>query len=78
GKVLAMYGGVDYTQQYVNNATRRDYQVGSTFTSSSPRSDEYEQSPQSSGSLLVVTNGMWEDHRFGPGQLSANHRPADP
>ncbi|QES06302.1 penicillin-binding protein [Streptomyces venezuelae] len=31
GKVLAMYGGVDYTQQYVNNATRRDYQVGSTF-----------------------------------------------
>ncbi|MFJ8658687.1 transglycosylase domain-containing protein [Streptomyces sp. NPDC093795] len=31
GRVLAMYGGVDYTQQYVNNATRRDYQVGSTF-----------------------------------------------
>ncbi|WP_405853767.1 penicillin-binding protein [Streptomyces sp. NBC_00090] len=30
-KVLAMYGGIDYTQQYVNNATRRDYQVGSTF-----------------------------------------------
>ncbi|MFI1941683.1 transglycosylase domain-containing protein [Streptomyces purpureus] len=31
GKVLALYGGVDYTRQYVNNATRRDYQVGSTF-----------------------------------------------
>nr|WP_234334926.1 transglycosylase domain-containing protein [Streptomyces sp. NRRL S-118] len=31
GKVVAMYGGVDYTRQYVNNATRRDYQVGSTF-----------------------------------------------
>ncbi|MEU9297660.1 transglycosylase domain-containing protein [Streptomyces sp. NPDC048266] len=31
GEVLAMYGGVDYTRQYVNNATRRDYQVGSTF-----------------------------------------------
>ncbi|MFE4700553.1 transglycosylase domain-containing protein [Streptomyces sp. NPDC056738] len=31
GKVLAMYGGIDYTKQYVNNATRRDYQVGSTF-----------------------------------------------
>ncbi|ORT61566.1 transglycosylase domain-containing protein [Streptomyces sp. CB03238] len=31
GKVLAMYGGVDYTRQFVNNATRRDYQVGSTF-----------------------------------------------
>ncbi|WP_406000593.1 transglycosylase domain-containing protein [Streptomyces sp. NBC_00829] len=31
GKVLAMYGGVDYIRQYVNNATRRDYQVGSTF-----------------------------------------------
>ncbi|GAA4918058.1 transglycosylase domain-containing protein [Streptomyces coeruleoprunus] len=30
-KVVALYGGVDYTQQYVNNATRRDYQVGSTF-----------------------------------------------
>ena len=26
-----MYGGIDYTKQYVNNATRRDYQVGSTF-----------------------------------------------
>lgn len=31
GEVVAMYGGVDYTRQYVNNATRRDYQVGSTF-----------------------------------------------
>ncbi|MFF1761943.1 transglycosylase domain-containing protein [Streptomyces sp. NPDC058266] len=31
GQVLAMYGGIDYTKQYVNNATRRDYQVGSTF-----------------------------------------------
>jgi membrane peptidoglycan carboxypeptidase len=31
GEVVAMYGGVDYTKQYVNNATRRDYQVGSTF-----------------------------------------------
>ncbi|MEU9195716.1 transglycosylase domain-containing protein [Streptomyces hundungensis] len=31
GKVLAMYGGIDYTKQYVNNATRRDFQVGSTF-----------------------------------------------
>ncbi|MEU8521434.1 transglycosylase domain-containing protein [Streptomyces sp. NBC_01216] len=31
GHVLALYGGVDYTKQYVNNATRRDYQVGSTF-----------------------------------------------
>ncbi|MFI0238961.1 transglycosylase domain-containing protein [Streptomyces sp. NPDC016845] len=31
GKVLAMYGGIDYTKQYVNNATRRDYQVGSSF-----------------------------------------------
>lgn len=31
GHVVAMYGGVDYTRQYVNNATRRDYQVGSTF-----------------------------------------------
>ncbi|MEW1610483.1 MULTISPECIES: transglycosylase domain-containing protein [unclassified Streptomyces] len=31
GEVVALYGGVDYTRQYVNNATRRDYQVGSTF-----------------------------------------------
>ncbi|MFJ8936364.1 transglycosylase domain-containing protein [Streptomyces sp. NPDC102365] len=31
GKVLAMYGGIDYTKQYYNNATRRDYQVGSIF-----------------------------------------------
>ncbi|MCX4629676.1 transglycosylase domain-containing protein [Streptomyces sp. NBC_01443] len=31
GKVIAMYGGIDYTKQYVNNATRHDYQVASTF-----------------------------------------------
>ncbi|PWI45309.1 transglycosylase domain-containing protein [Streptomyces sp. ICBB 8177] len=31
GNVVALYGGVDYTKQYVDNATRRDYQVGSTF-----------------------------------------------
>ncbi|NGN66808.1 penicillin-binding protein, partial [Streptomyces sp. A7024] len=31
GKVVALYGGRDYTQQFVNNATRRDYQVGSAF-----------------------------------------------
>ncbi|MEU6894238.1 transglycosylase domain-containing protein [Streptomyces sp. NPDC046557] len=31
GKVVAMYGGLDYTKQYVNNATRHDYQVASTF-----------------------------------------------
>ncbi|WP_051840482.1 transglycosylase domain-containing protein [Streptomyces sp. NRRL F-5126] len=31
GDVVAMYGGIDYTKQFVNNATRRDFQVGSTF-----------------------------------------------
>ncbi|MEC4015148.1 transglycosylase domain-containing protein [Streptomyces sp. H27-D2] len=31
GKIVAVYGGIDYTKQFVNNATRRDYQVGSTF-----------------------------------------------
>ncbi|MFE1287496.1 transglycosylase domain-containing protein [Streptomyces sp. NPDC058751] len=31
GKVLAMYGGVDYFKHYINNATRRDYQAASTF-----------------------------------------------
>ncbi|MFD8983102.1 transglycosylase domain-containing protein [Streptomyces sp. NPDC059564] len=31
GKVIALYGGIDYTKQYVNNATRHDYQVASTF-----------------------------------------------
>ncbi|MFD8572297.1 transglycosylase domain-containing protein [Streptomyces sp. NPDC059639] len=31
GKVLAMYGGKDYTEHYVNNATRTDYQPASTF-----------------------------------------------
>ncbi|MGW1723154.1 transglycosylase domain-containing protein [Streptomyces sp. NPDC002306] len=31
GKVVAMYGGIDYTKQYTNNATRGDFQVGSTF-----------------------------------------------
>ncbi|MGV9321152.1 transglycosylase domain-containing protein [Streptomyces sp. NPDC003660] len=31
GKIVAMYGGIDYVQQYTNGATRGDYQVGSTF-----------------------------------------------
>ncbi|MFJ5263575.1 transglycosylase domain-containing protein [Streptomyces sp. NPDC088387] len=31
GKVVAMYGGIDYVKQYTNGATRRDFQVGSTF-----------------------------------------------
>ncbi|MFF4524480.1 transglycosylase domain-containing protein [Streptomyces bluensis] len=31
GKVLAMYGGVDYTKHFTNNATRTDYQPASTF-----------------------------------------------
>jgi membrane peptidoglycan carboxypeptidase len=31
GRVVAMYGGWDYTEQFVNNATRRDYQAASTF-----------------------------------------------
>jgi membrane peptidoglycan carboxypeptidase len=31
GKVLAMYGGVDYVEHYTNNATRDDYQPASTF-----------------------------------------------
>ncbi|WP_326620676.1 transglycosylase domain-containing protein [Streptomyces decoyicus] len=31
GRVVALYGGIDYAQQFVNGATRRDYQVGSTF-----------------------------------------------
>ncbi|MFR0352841.1 transglycosylase domain-containing protein [Streptomyces sediminimaris] len=31
GKVVAMYGGIDYVKQYTNGATREDFQVGSTF-----------------------------------------------
>ncbi|WP_260867760.1 transglycosylase domain-containing protein [Streptomyces sp. SAJ15] len=31
GKVVAFYGGRDYTRHYINNATRTDYQVGSAF-----------------------------------------------
>lgn len=31
GRVVAMYGGTDYTEQFVNSATRRDYQAASTF-----------------------------------------------
>ncbi|MFF4400177.1 transglycosylase domain-containing protein [Streptomyces sp. NPDC001480] len=31
GKVVAMYGGIDFVKQYTNGATRGDYQVGSTF-----------------------------------------------
>ncbi|WP_328747793.1 penicillin-binding protein [Streptomyces sp. NBC_00285] len=33
GKVVAMYGGVDYVKQYTNGATRGDFQVGSIFKS---------------------------------------------
>ncbi|MFE1263416.1 transglycosylase domain-containing protein [Streptomyces albogriseolus] len=31
GKVVALYGGVDYVKHYTNNATRKDYQPASTF-----------------------------------------------
>ncbi|MGW0146990.1 transglycosylase domain-containing protein [Streptomyces sp. NPDC003333] len=31
GKIVAMYNGIDYVKQYTPNATRRDFQVGSTF-----------------------------------------------
>ncbi|WP_405525415.1 penicillin-binding protein [Streptomyces canus] len=31
GKVVAMYGGIDYVKQYTNGATRGDFQVGSIF-----------------------------------------------
>nr|WP_046730589.1 transglycosylase domain-containing protein [Streptomyces humi] len=31
GKLVAMYGGIDYVKQYTNGATRGDFQVGSTF-----------------------------------------------
>ncbi|HET6856663.1 MAG TPA: transglycosylase domain-containing protein [Streptomyces sp.] len=31
GRILALYGGRDYMQHYLNNATRADYQAGVTF-----------------------------------------------
>ncbi|MET8178708.1 transglycosylase domain-containing protein [Streptomyces sp. NPDC005336] len=31
GRVLALYGGRDYTKHYLSNATRGDYQVGAVF-----------------------------------------------
>ncbi|MGW1840400.1 transglycosylase domain-containing protein [Streptomyces sp. BBFR2] len=31
GHIVAMYGGAGYTQHYINNATRQDYQPASTF-----------------------------------------------
>ncbi|MFE4052328.1 transglycosylase domain-containing protein [Streptomyces sp. YIM B13518] len=31
GKVVALYNGIDYVKQYTPNATRRDFQVGSSF-----------------------------------------------
>ncbi|ASQ98781.1 transglycosylase domain-containing protein [Streptomyces sp. 11-1-2] len=31
GRILALYGGRDYTRHYLSNATRGDYQVGSAF-----------------------------------------------
>ncbi|MCX4670650.1 penicillin-binding protein [Streptomyces sp. NBC_01381] len=31
GRIVAMYGGRDYTKHYLNNATRSDYQTGPAF-----------------------------------------------
>ena len=31
GRIVALYGGVGYTEHYISNATRADYQVASTF-----------------------------------------------
>ncbi|WP_431041395.1 transglycosylase domain-containing protein [Streptomyces sp. P1-3] len=31
GRVLALYGGPDYTRHYISNATRSDYQAGTAF-----------------------------------------------
>ncbi|MEU8932131.1 transglycosylase domain-containing protein [Streptomyces sp. NPDC048409] len=31
GKIVALYGGIDYYKHYTNNATRADYQPASTF-----------------------------------------------
>ncbi|WP_037820341.1 transglycosylase domain-containing protein [Streptomyces sp. NRRL B-3229] len=31
GRLVAMYGGIDYVKQYTNGATRGDFQVGSIF-----------------------------------------------
>ncbi|MER7487638.1 transglycosylase domain-containing protein [Streptomyces sp. NPDC126497] len=31
GKIVALYNGIDYVKQYTPNATRRDFQVGSSF-----------------------------------------------
>ncbi|GAB2986777.1 transglycosylase domain-containing protein [Streptomyces pseudoechinosporeus] len=31
GRVVALYGGIDYLKHFTNNATRRDYQPASTF-----------------------------------------------
>ncbi|WP_367573963.1 transglycosylase domain-containing protein [Streptomyces griseoaurantiacus] len=31
GKILALYGGIDYVKHFTNNATRTDYQPASTF-----------------------------------------------
>lgn len=31
GEVVSLYGGIGFTEQYMNSATRRDYQVGSIF-----------------------------------------------
>ena len=31
GAIVALYGGTDYTEHYVDNSARRDYQAGSTF-----------------------------------------------
>ncbi|WP_030868694.1 transglycosylase domain-containing protein [Streptomyces sp. NRRL S-37] len=31
GKIVALYNGIDYVKQYTPNATRRDFQTGSSF-----------------------------------------------
>ncbi|MDX3214488.1 transglycosylase domain-containing protein [Streptomyces sp. ME02-6991-2B] len=70
GKVVAMYGGVDYTKQFVNNATRSDYQVGSTFKPYIFASAVQNDSTTQSGRRITpytVYNGRNKREVIGPG-----------
>lgn len=69
GNLVAMYGGIDFTKQFVNNATRRDYQVGSTFKPIIFASAVQNRSRTQGGALITpytVYNGTNKRQVIGP------------
>ncbi|MFC9326353.1 transglycosylase domain-containing protein [Kitasatospora sp. NPDC057015] len=71
GAVLALYGGSDYTEHFVDNSARRDYQAGSTFKAialaAALESDARTQSGQTIGPRTVYDGTSGRKVRGGTG-----------